>query len=986
MAPNVVKLPTLPSLSSDDCRLLVESVVDYAIFMLDAEGFIATWNAGAQAIKGYRPEEIIGKHFSIFYTPTDLAIGKPALELEVASKLGRVEEEGWRIRKDGTRFWANVVITALRDESGNLRGYGKVTRDLTDRKQTEDALRAADQRFHHLVDAVVDYAIYMLDPTGHVSTWNVGARRLKGYEPDEIIGQHFSVFYPPEDRERGRPEQILDVVRREGRFEDEAWRVRKDGTRFWANVVITARHDADGNLLGFAKVTRDLTARREAEENERRLLQERIAREVAERGEEKLRESEERFRALGTRLEIVLEGVTDGITVEDRSGRVVFANSAAARLCGYESVDALLSASPADFAARFEFFDEEGRPLTDHDLPSQRVLGGAPSASSLVHVHDRHTGSHWWSLIRAGAVLGTDGKPELAVNIWHDVTTEHRAERDARVIADATVALNSSIEPDELLSALARGLVPGLADWASVYLLEEEQLRNVASFHSDPAKTLLAAEYLERFPADPTTPGLWEVVNSGRPELYNDVSADLLARAAKHPEQLAMLRSMGIRATALAPIVLGSRVLGVISISSTDSERRYEASDLELLMQLGARTGVALERAELFRSAQAAAQAAEEASRTKDEFLATVSHELRTPLNAILGWATLLKNRITEPTIAKPIQVIHRNAEAQVRIIEDILDVSRVVTGKFRIEPKQVDLVEVARQAVEVVRPSALGKSVSLEVDFEHETCPLVADGERMQQVIWNLLSNSIKFTPSGGAVLLSVHQVGSHVILDVSDTGRGIEPSFLPYVFDRFRQADPSATRQQGGLGLGLALVRHIVELHGGTVRAASDGPDRGATFAIELPIRALSQPPAERRVLPPLGTGQPAPSASLNEVRVLVVDDEVDAREVIASVLESRGARVVSAASSAEAMTALERFTPQVILSDIAMPGEDGLAFIRKLREVPRLKDIPALAFTAYARPEDRARVMDAGFNGHLAKPLGPDALVQAIAKALE
>jgi CheY-like chemotaxis protein len=341
---------------------------------------------------------------------------------------------------------------------------------------------------------------------------------------------------------------------------------------------------------------------------------------------------------------------------------------------------------------------------------------------------------------------------------------------------------------------------------------------------------------------------------------------------------------------------------------------------------------------------------------------------------------------VTEPAIAKPIQVIHRNAEAQIRIIEDILDVSRVVTGKFRIEPKPVDLVVIARQAAEVVRPSALGKSVSLELDFEHEDCTLVADGERMQQVIWNLLSNAIKFTPSGGAVLLSIHQVGSHVILDVSDTGRGIEPSFLPYVFDRFRQADPSATRHVGGLGLGLALVRHIVELHGGTVRATSDGPNRGATFVLELPIRALSQPAPERPALPPSGTSQPSPSASLSEVRVLVVDDEVDAREVIASVLESRGARVVAAASSAEAMTALERFTPQVILSDIAMPGEDGLAFIRKLRELPHLKHIPALAFTAYARPEDRARVMDAGFNGHLAKPLGPDALVQAIAKALE
>jgi PAS domain S-box-containing protein len=984
--PSVVKLPTVSALSSDDCRLLVESVLDYAIFMLQPDGTVATWNAGAEKIKGYKPAEIIGQHFSVFYPPADIQAGKPEWELEVATRVGRVENEGWRLRKDGTRFWANVVITALRDESGLLRGFGKVTRDQTERRRADEALRFSEQRFHHLVDSVLDYAIFMLDATGHVSTWNAGARRLKGYEPDEIIGRHFSTFYPAEDRARHWPEQILDKVREDGRFEDEGWRVRKDGTRFWANVVLTALRDSEGRLVGFAKVTRDLSARREAEENERHLLRERTAREVAEQSEQRIRESEERFRALSTRLEIVLEGVTDGITVQDRDGKVVFANSAAARLCGFDGVDELLEATAESIVERFELLDDVGRPFKAEDLPGRRVLRGEKSASALIYVHHKRTGAHWWSQIRAGAVLGSDGKPELAVNIWHDVTTEHRGERDSRYVAEATTALNASVLPDEILAALTRVLVPGLADWASIYLLEHDRLRNVASFHSDAAKQALVTDYDRKFSPDLTKPGIWNVVHSGRPELQNDIPDSFAAQDAPDPEQVALIRSIGLKSSALAPILLGSEVLGVISIVSAESDRRYDASHLDLLMELGKRAGVALERAELFRAARAAAKIAEEASRAKDEFLATVSHELRTPLNAILGWSTLLKDRVTEPALTKPLQSIHRNAQAQVRIIEDILDVSRVITGKFRIDPRPVDLVEIARQATDVVRPSALAKAVELVLDFEHDFFLLVADADRLQQVIWNLLSNAIKFTPSGGTVALSIRQSGSHVVLRVSDTGKGIDPAFLPYVFDRFRQADPSTTRHVGGLGLGLALVRHIVELHGGTVEAASGGLNQGATFSIELPIRAVSSPPSERRLWQESAVPESSPRASLTDIRVLVIDDELDAREIIASVLEDAGAEVVTAASSADAIKALERFTPQIILSDISMPGEDGITFIHKLRRLPELKDVPALAFTAYAADADRRRVLEAGFNGHVAKPVEPNALVQAIKNALK
>jgi PAS domain S-box-containing protein len=259
----------------DGYRRLVRTVRDYAIFMLDPAGHIISWNAGAERIKGYEEHEIIGKHFSVFYPQEDITAGKPDRELREAIRDGRLEDEGWRLRKDGTRFWANVVITALYDDNGRLRGFGKVTRDMTERRAAEDALRASEERFRLVVQGVRDYGIFMLDPAGHIISWNAGAERIKGYEEHEIIGKHFSVFYPPEDIAARKPELELEEAVREGRLEDEGWRLRKDGTRFWANVVITALFDDTGELRGFGKVTRDMTERRNAEQaliERRRLL------------------------------------------------------------------------------------------------------------------------------------------------------------------------------------------------------------------------------------------------------------------------------------------------------------------------------------------------------------------------------------------------------------------------------------------------------------------------------------------------------------------------------------------------------------------------------------------------------------------------------------------------------------------------------------------------------------------------------------------
>jgi CheY-like chemotaxis protein len=370
----------------------------------------------------------------------------------------------------------------------------------------------------------------------------------------------------------------------------------------------------------------------------------------------------------------------------------------------------------------------------------------------------------------------------------------------------------------------------------------------------------------------------------------------------------------------------------------------------------------------------------------KDEFLATVSHELRTPLNAILGWSALLKPRRDVELLEKGLQVIHRNALAQSKIIEDILDVSRIITGKLRMEMKSVDLRAIISDALEAVRASATARDIQIELQGSDEPWRLVGDAERLQQVMWNLLSNAVKFNINGGRIRIRLERAGSQLSVSVEDDGKGIEPEFLPYVFDRFKQADGSTTRRYGGLGLGLAIVRHIVELHGGRVTVASPGPSQGSTFTISIPVRATI-PAAEQRKAPsspPERVSVTRTDAPLMGIRVLVVDDELDARELLELLLSHAGARVATAGTVTAAIEVLREHRPDVIVSDIGMPDEDGYSLMKRVRELGDWAEaIPALALTAYTRHEDAQQALARGFSMHLGKPVDPDHLTEAVAR---
>jgi PAS domain S-box-containing protein len=404
---------------------------------------------------------------------------------------------------------------------------------------------------------------------------------------------------------------------------------------------------------------------------------------------------------------------------------------------------------------------------------------------------------------------------------------------------------------------------------------------------------------------------------------------------------------------------------------------------------------VAEERERLLASERAARAEAERASQMKDEFLATLSHELRTPLNAILGWSQILRGpSTTAQDVAEGINAIERNARAQTRIIEDLLDMSRIVSGKIRLDVQRLDLADVIRAAAETVGPAAAVKGVRLQLALNSLAAPVVGDPNRLQQVFWNLLSNAIKFTPRGGRVKVLLERVNSHLQASVIDTGEGIAAEFLAQAFDRFRQADGSTTRRHGGLGLGLAIVRQLVELHGGTVCAQSPGPGRGSTFIVTLPQTAIQRdadhdaPEGERppSVANPIPLS-PAGCSDIRGARILIVDDEPDGRSVLQRLLEDCDASVITAASASEAFELVKLKRPDVMVSDIGMPGEDGYSLIRRVRALAAGDGgkTPAIALTAYARAEDRVRARATGFEHHVAKPVEPSELIATIASLI-
>ena len=422
------------------------------------------------------------------------------------------------------------------------------------------------------------------------------------------------------------------------------------------------------------------------------------------------------------------------------------------------------------------------------------------------------------------------------------------------------------------------------------------------------------------------------------------------------------------------------------------SEQGEVLGSVLVFRDISERKRMELERARLLATAQAAQKEAEQANRLKDEFLATASHELRTPLTAVVGWSRMLRTgKLDAENSARALEAIERNATLQTKLIDDLLDVSRIITGKLVLDRRAIELAHVVSDSVNTIRPAADARSITIETSFDAEAGPVLGDANRLQQVVWNLLSNAVKFTPKHGHIEVALQRVHSEAEISVRDSGEGISSEFLPYVFDRFRQGDGTTTKLHSGLGLGLAIVRQLVELHGGTVNAHSDGPGQGATFKVRLPVLSINSAPGSKTGARDLTRAIATDALSiecpprLDGVRVLVVDDDSDTREMLRAVLSECQADVITAASAAEAIEEIERQKPDVLVSDLGMPEQDGYEFIKNVRlmeSADHTARIPALALTAYAKAEDRVRALTGGYQVHLSKPVEPAEFILVVA----
>lgn len=568
-------------------------------------------------------------------------------------------------------------------------------------------------------------------------------------------------------------------------------------------------------------------------------------------------------------------------------------------------------------------------------------------------------GSYRWCSIRAVPVMD-DGALREWVGIVSDIDEEKRRADHAAFINSASELLSSSLGYEQTMRNLARLCVPSIADGCSIDIGDASGYERLVVESAWPEDVELLRE-LDRQRPTPEIDIIVAVLASGEPNWVTELTAEQLE--ALGPATQTIVRELGIRSWIVAPMVARGRTLGALSVVNSRSGRSYDVADLEFVQDLASRAATAIDNARLYEAAAAA-------NRAKDEFLATLSHELRTPLTAITGWAHMLQLGMDAETTKVAIETIIRSAKSQGELIDDLLDLSRVVAGTLQISVAPIDLAKVAREVVFAARPAIDAKRIDLTVNSPTELA-VIADERRLRQVIWNLVSNAVKFTEPGGRIHVSVTSSGESVRLTVTDSGRGIDPSFLPHVWDRFRQADSSTSRQHGGLGLGLAVVRHLIELHGGTVGASSEGTGKGSSFWFELPVAATEDVVA--------GPARSSDSTRLQGLRVLLVEDEDDVRLVIATMLRQHGAEVTPVSTGADAMAALATGTFDAVISDLAMPDMDGFALVEQAHGVP------VIALSAIAEGNDRNRALEAGFAEFVRKPVEPDRLSRIVAAAL-
>ncbi|HEY0008286.1 MAG TPA: PAS domain S-box protein [Tepidisphaeraceae bacterium] len=885
------------------------------IVLVDLDGNVIRVNDAFCEIVGRPSESLVGHDSSLYTHPDDRRQNAENIRrIETESLQSSVYEKRY-IRPDGSVVWVQASLSPLRDRDGNLNRILAVVENINDRKLAREALAHSEARLRMIFESVKDYAIFTIDRTGIVTSWNIGAQRLFGYADTEIMHTSSAVLWTPEDQLLRMMEEEMRQALCEGAGNDERWHQRKDGSRFLASGLLMPLYNDAEEVIGFTKVCRDVTAARQAE---RELADTRAQLEATLAAGE-----------VGTWLWRIPE---DHLTGDANLARMFNLN-----------VEEVTNGAPAARYIQSIHPDDQGP--VEEALSAVLTHGINYEIEYRVMQADR---SVRWVLARGTIERDAAGRAVRLPGVVLDITERKLAEDAARE-SEARFRQLADSMPQIVWSALPDGEV----DYFNQPWYDYTGLKSGQTGDASWTPVVIDADLVAKY---------WrESVASG--EAFS--MEYRVRRAADGQERWHLGRARPIHDSSGRII----RWFGTIT----------DVHDYKQLQE---------ENASLLDSERAARTEAERTSRMKDEFLATLSHELRTPLNAILGWSQIMRSSSADAEdLQQGLEVVERNARSQAQIIEDLLDMSRIISGKVRLDVQPVDLESLLQAAIDTTRPAADAKGIVLHAHLDQQLPTVNGDPNRLQQVLWNLLSNAIKFTPRGGHVWVTLRKRDGNVEVKVADSGEGIKAEFLPFVFDRFRQADATTTRRHGGLGLGLSIVKQLIELHGGSIAVESDGVNRGSTFIVSLPLM-IPLPSIERDEKRPLPTSAhgATPSQmtlSLQGLKILVVDDEPDARLLVKRLLEDYQANVVMAASASEALAITGEYCPNVLISDIGMPGEDGYALIRRIRSGGSDNArVPAIALTAYARPEDRVKAMVAGFNMHICKPIEPAELVAIIA----
>jgi PAS domain S-box-containing protein len=964
----------------DRFRIISELTSDFAYAdRVEPDGtIIPEWVSDAVTrVTGYTVDEIHSLGLKSIVLADDWPVVRDHIKKVLSGRSDVIET---RITtKGGEVRWLRDYARPVWDEAQSrvVRIYG-ASQDITESRRAEEERNRVERDYVDFVENAA-LGLHWVGADGTILWANQAELDLLGYTRDEYIGHHIAEFHADQDT-------INDILYRLSNKQTlhnyEATLRHKDGSIRHVVITSNVRWDKD-RFLHTRCFTRDITESKRAEQANHLLAS-------------------------------IVESSDDAILSKDMEGTILSWNKGAERLYGYSAKDVI--GRPVSLLMPQERAD---------DFPA--IMDTLRRGERVEHYETERitkSGARLHVSLTVSPIRNAEGRIIGASAIARDITFRKRLEQEreqllvreqaARLEAEqarkfsaeilsreqsARAAAQAAVEKQRLIQDRLTHLVN-----ASSSLLSSLEVSTILPMIVDTAKQVVAADAYAvwRFKS---SSGLWQLMASdGLSEEYARGTGTILvgAKPGAIPQIIAedvtkewMLESRleayqveGIRSILVIPLRIHGEDAGTVGFYYKQPHH-FDETEVRVATALANLAAAAIGTAEMYEEQSKLRQGAEEASRAKDEFLAMVSHELRTPLNAIVGWTGMLRTgKIDEKTAARAVEIIERNARSQAKLIEDLLDISRIISGKLRLNVQPVELSSVVDSSVDVIRPAATAKDVRLQVVLDPEAGPVSGDPERLQQIIWNLLSNAVKFTPRQGRIHVRLQRLNSHVEVTVSDTGQGINPEFLPFVFERFRQADSSFTRSQGGLGLGLAIVRHLVELHGGTVYAYSAGEGQGATFTVKFPLMIIHTPDLYQTG--PRRSRDRAVSAaapfdcpqSLDGIRLLIVEDEPDARDLLKVILGQCGAQVKAAQSAEEALIEFQEWKPDLMISDIEMPGEDGYTLIQKVRSSEhRPQRLPAIALTAHARPEDRLRALRAGYDAHVAKPVEANELVAVI-----